>query len=185
MTLPDRTSWQLDNSTGELLVHTTVVGRAAKMGHRLTIAVRSWQATVTWEGDQPASLDLTCDVPSLQVLRGEGGVTPLTARDKAAVQTNTMNSFDPKRFPVVSFRSSAIDPVAGGYRIAGALTIRDRTADHELTLAVEDRGESWRLSGRTEVLQTQFGITPYSTLMGAMKVGDAVVVSFAAEVEKG
>jgi hypothetical protein len=37
------TEWSLNASDGELIVRTGVTGRAAKMGHRLTIAMTSWQ----------------------------------------------------------------------------------------------------------------------------------------------
>ena len=49
MTQNDSAVWSLDGSHGELLIRTGVAGRAAQMGHRLTIAMRSWQATTQWE----------------------------------------------------------------------------------------------------------------------------------------
>ena len=45
--------WSLHAPDGELLLRTGVAGRAARMGHRLTIAMTRWQATVTWDGDEP------------------------------------------------------------------------------------------------------------------------------------
>ncbi|PRC56354.1 S-adenosyl-L-methionine-dependent methyltransferase, partial [Mycobacterium sp. ITM-2017-0098] len=41
------TVWELGSSDGQLLLKTGVSGPAAKMGHRLTIAV-DWHATVEW-----------------------------------------------------------------------------------------------------------------------------------------
>jgi polyisoprenoid-binding protein YceI len=57
-------AWGLDGSDGELLIRTGVAGRAAQLGHRLTIAMRRWRATVQWNGDSPVSADLTVDVDS-------------------------------------------------------------------------------------------------------------------------
>ena len=43
------------------------------MGHRLTIAM--WRAGVRWSDGEPAEADPTVEVDSLEVLRGEGGLT--------------------------------------------------------------------------------------------------------------
>ena len=71
-------NWILSPDNGELRILTGVDGRAAKMGHRLTIAMQTWQATVRWAGGKPASAELTAQVDSLTVLSGEGGLTPLS-----------------------------------------------------------------------------------------------------------
>src|SRR5512143_1568890 len=74
--------WKLDASDGQLLVKTGVTGRAAKLGHRLTIVMNSWQATVQWAGAEPTGVDLTVGVDSLEVLRGEGGAKGLSGPEK-------------------------------------------------------------------------------------------------------
>lgn len=65
-------NWSLTAADGELRILTGVAGRAAKMGHRLTIGMQSWQATVHWAGADPTGVELTVDVGSLEVLGGEG-----------------------------------------------------------------------------------------------------------------
>jgi hypothetical protein len=75
--------WQFDGSEGQLLVHTGVTGRAAKMGHRLTIVVETWLASVKSTDGEPADVELTAAVDSLQVMRGDGGVTPLSGPETA------------------------------------------------------------------------------------------------------
>ena len=67
-------AWTLDSSQGELLLTTGVTGPAAAMGHRLTIAMTAWQATVSWSGEEPSAVELTVDVDSLEVLRGDGSL---------------------------------------------------------------------------------------------------------------
>jgi hypothetical protein len=83
--------WTIDASDGELLVHTGVAGRAAKMGHRLTIAMKRWQATVTWSDGEPAAAQLEVDVDSDQRVVGHGvkvyrmsGLRSSTGGDKIA-----------------------------------------------------------------------------------------------------
>ena len=51
-------------------------------------------------------------------------------------------------------------------------------------MAVHDLGQAWQLSCQTDVRQSEFGIKPYSMLMGSMKVVDTVSVSFTAQRAK-
>ncbi|GBE68310.1 polyisoprenoid-binding protein [Mycobacterium sp. MFM001] len=172
--------WTLTASDGELLVHTGVTGRAAKMGHRLTIAMRDWRATVTWAGDEPAAAELTVAVDSLDVVRGEGGVTPLSGAQKALVRSNALRSLDADRFPDIRFAAEGIEKSADGYRLTGPLRIRGKTRKQVIDLGTTDLGDAWQMSAQATIRQSDFGVKPYSLLMGSLKVADEVTVSFAA-----
>lgn len=178
------TVWNLDASDGELLVQTGVTGRAAKMGHRLTITMNSWQAAVRWAGDDPVDVDLTVEVSSLQVLRGVGGVKGLSGPEKALARSNALGILDADRFPQIRFRSDDIVKADGGYRITGKLEIHGVARDHAVDLRVDDVGDRWRMSCEAEVRHSEFGLKPYSMLLGSMKVTDEVTVSFTAERAK-
>ncbi|ORB28073.1 S-adenosyl-L-methionine-dependent methyltransferase [Mycolicibacterium parafortuitum] len=175
--------WELDSGNGELQLTTGVTGAAAKMGHRLTIGL-DWHATVHWSGDAPAAVEMTVDVGSLEVLGGDGGVTGLSGPEKALARGNAVKILDAKRHPKIVFRSSAITGADYGYLLSGTLQIRGRERDCDVELKVEDLGERWRMSAETEVRHSDFGLKPYSMMMGALKVADEVVVSFSAEYPK-
>ena len=174
-------AWTLDASHGQLLVHTGVTGPAAKMGHRLTIAMNSWLATVRWNSGEPAEAELTVEVDSLQVLGGEGGLKALSGPEKTLARSNALRVLDADRFPQIRFHAGHIDEVEDGYRLAGTLEIHGVPGERVIDLRVEDLGEAWRLSCEADVDQSDFGIKPYSMLMGSMKVVDTVTVSFTAE----
>ncbi|EUA35651.1 yceI-like domain protein [Mycobacterium xenopi 3993] len=180
--VPD--AWTLDASDGELLVRTGVTGRAAKMGHRLTIAMKRWTATVQWAGDEPVNAQLVVDVNSFQVLRGDGGVKGLSGPEKALVRSNALRSLDADRFPEIRFAADAIDRTEDGYRLTGTLHIHGKAQHREIKLCTDDLGDSWRLSSQTTVRQSDFGIKPFSLLMGSVKVADEVSVSFTAQRSK-
>src|SRR5271154_4246859 len=101
--------WTLDASDGELQLHTGVTGRAARMGHRLTIAMTRWQATVNWAGGDPVAAELVVDADSFEVLRGEGGVKGLSGPEKAVVRSNALKSLNAGRFPEIRFSTDVID----------------------------------------------------------------------------
>ncbi|GFG69588.1 YceI family protein [Mycolicibacter senuensis] len=174
---------QFDASHGRLQLSTGVTGRAAKMGHRLTIAMERWQAVVSWSGEQPTAATLTIEVDSLRVLGGEGGMTPLTGPEKALIRTNARNCLAADKYGRIRFESSEIEATDDGYRLTGALEIRGRTKPHVITVQVTglDRA-TWRVDGDTVVRHTDFGVRRYSMLMGAMQVADEVTVSFSATV---
>ncbi|OBG67539.1 MULTISPECIES: YceI family protein [unclassified Mycobacterium] len=172
--------WRLDASDGELLLATGVRGRAARMGHRLTIAMTRWHATVSWAGSEPAAVELVVETDSLEVLRGEGGVKGLSAPEKALVRSNALKSLDASRFPEIRFVARAVDKTGDGYRLSGELTVRGKTRDHVIELRTEDLGDAWRMSTESTVRQTDYGVKPYSLLMGSLQVADDVALSFTA-----
>jgi polyisoprenoid-binding protein YceI len=176
--------WTLDASDGDLTVHTAVAGRTAKMGHRLTIAMNRWQATVQWSDGEPVAAQLTVDVDSLEVLRGEGGLTPLSGPEKILVRSNALRQLGAGRFPQICFDADIIDSRQDGYRLTGTLRIHGKMRPQIIDLRTEDLGKAWRLSTQAVVRQSDFGVKPYSLLMGSLKVADDVTVSFTAQHER-
>jgi polyisoprenoid-binding protein YceI len=178
------TRWTLNASDGELRVHTGVTGRAAKIGHRLTIAMNRWQATVQWAHDDPIRAALTVQVDSLEVLRGEGGLKALSGPEKVLVRSNALKSLDAGRFPEISFDADSIEKCPDGYRLAGTLRIHGKARERVIGLRTNDLGDTWQMSAETVVCQSDFGVKPYSLLMGSLKVADEVTVSFTAQRAK-
>jgi polyisoprenoid-binding protein YceI len=174
------TDWSLNASDGELLVRTGVTGRAAKMGHRLTIAMNSWHATVRWADGEPVAAEVTVDVDSLQVSHGEGGLMGLSGPETTLARSHALKSLDAGRFPRIHYQTDDIEKTGDGYRLDGTLEIHGTSRPRVVELRVEDLGEDWRMSCEAEVRQTEFGVKPYSMLMGAMKVADTVTVAFTA-----
>jgi hypothetical protein len=149
-----------ENAT--LTVHTRRGGAAAKAGHDLELRVTSWQATL-----DETTAELTADAGSLQVVKGTGGMQALGDDDK----TNIHQTIDDEilRRQDIAFRSTRVD----GDRVEGDLTLAGQTQPIAFDL---ERGEDGRIRARAVVTQTRWGIKPYSTLFGALKVLDDVEV---------
>lgn len=154
------------------------------MGHRLTIVMKRWQATVRWSDGEPVAAQLTVDVDSLEVSRGEGGLTPLSGPEKVLVRSNALRQLDAGRFPQIRYDADTIDQSQDGYRLTGTLQIRGKSRAQVIDLHTDDLGEFWRLSGEAVVRQSAFGVKQYSLLMGSLKVADDVTVSFSAQRAK-
>ncbi len=165
----------LGPENGTLAVRTGRTGAAAKAGHNLLIDVTAWHATLE-VGEDPAhtSIVLVADAGSLRVREGTGGMQALGDDDKASIQ-QTIDDDVLKR-QSIEFRSTAVQTADDGSRISvqGELTLVGKTCPIEVELTA---GADGTLSGSAVVKQTDWGITPYSTLFGALKVVDEVDVA--------
>lgn len=176
--------WSLSAADGELRILTGVAGRAARMGHRLAIGMKSWQASVHWAGDSPTHAELSVQVESLEVLSGEGGVTPLSGPEKAVARANALKTLDARKFPVIRFTADEIAKTEDGYRMAGTVEIHGTPRPQSVDVKVDDSGNAWTLSTRVSLSQNDFGVRPYSLFMGSLKVADEVTIDFRASCPK-
>ncbi len=172
--------WTLDPADGELRLRTGVKGRAARMGHRLTIAMTRWQATVRWAGADPVAAELAVEADSFKVVSGQGGLKGLSGPEKALVRSNALSSLGAGRFSEIRFTADAIERTEKGFRLTGTLRIRGKQKQHVIDLHIEDLGDAWRISAESTVRQSEYGIKPYSLLMGSVQVADDVTLSFTA-----
>jgi len=165
-------TYRLGPDDGILSVRTTRTGAAAKAGHNLVIHVTEWQATLEVGEDLAhASVVLDADATSLRVHEGTGGMQALGDDDKASI-VETIDDEVLKR-QAIAFRSTSVRANGGKLSVEGDLTLvgETRPVAFELTL---DRG---RLAGRATVKQSDWGISPYSTLFGTLKVVDEIEVA--------
>lgn len=155
------------------------------MGHRLTIAMTRWRATVSWADSQPVSAQLTVEADSFDVLRGDGGVKGLSGAEKALVRSNALKSLSANRFPEIRYIADVIENAGDLYRLIGTLQIRGASRDHVVEVHTRDLGESWRMSVESTIRQSDYGIKPYSLMMGSVQVADDVSLSFSAVRAQG
>jgi len=166
---------QLGTDRGRITLRTFRDGLAAQAGHDLVIDLSRWSGELTVNQDgSPAGLTAKAEVGSLTVREGSGGIKPLTDRDKREIAVTARKVLGADRSPEATFSATKFEPdSAGGGVISGELALAGQT--RPLQLQVSQQGEdSYRAT--TTVVQTQFGITPYSGFLGALKVRDAVEV---------
>jgi hypothetical protein len=170
----------LGPENGELLVHTGRTGGAAKAGHDLVIEVTSWNATLEL-GEDPArsSIALGAEGGSLRVREGHGGISKLDDSDRQGI-TRTIDE-EILRGAEIEFRSSAVEPGADAdqLRVRGELELGGTTRPVEFALLL---GKDGHLTGEATIKQSDWGMKPYSTLFGALKVADEVKVTVEADL---
>ncbi len=165
-------TYRLGPDDGTLVVKTGRTGAAAKAGHDLVIEVTAWEATLQ-VGESPAetTVELEADATSLDVREGSGGMQSLGDDDKSNIRTTIDD--DVLKGQAIAFRSTAVTGADGQLTVEGELTLAGSRRPLAFDLLVGDDG---RLSGAAVVKQTEWGIEPYSTLFGALKVADEVRV---------
>lgn len=159
---------------GSLTLSTGVEGRAAKAGHALTIAVGDWSANASFEGGQPTSMSLRAALSSLEIVSGEGGLKPLSDKDKRTVKSTALEVLSAAKHPEVSFTSTSVTARSDGYDVAGQLELAGVTRPLTVQLTVVVAGEVATVTAVVPITQTDFGIKPYTGLMGGLKVRDRV-----------
>ena len=146
---------------------------AAQAGHDLTIEASRWSGELTIGADAAASaVEVRIDMGALLVREGTGGVKPLTDRDRRDISGTARKLLATDRNPEAVFTATAFEPDGnGGGTVSGTFTLTGvaRPIRLSVTPAGQDR---YRVTG--SVLQSDYGIKPYSAFLGALKVRDAV-----------
>lgn len=165
-------SYPIGPTNGHVHLHTAREGLAARVGHDLLLSVTRWSGCL---GVAPGllSLSLELELRSLRVLRATGGLTALTNGDKQTIQRNALRLMEVGPFPVATFTAQGPALLEAGGWLEGRLRMHGRA--RPVTLRVERTAPlTWRAT--TTVLQSGFGIQPYSALLGAMRLADPVTV---------
>lgn len=165
---------RLGPDNGLLTVRTGRTGAIAKVGHDLQMDVTSWEGELDL-GDRP-SATLSADASSLRVREGTGGMQALGDDDSRGIE-QTIDDEVLKRTPI-TFRSTNIAQDGDRLRVEGELELAGQTQPLSFDLTATDG----RLKGSATVKQSDWGMKPYSTLFGTLKVADDVVVEIDAKL---
>ena len=170
-------SYTLGPESGQLLIKTSRTGLGARAGHDLTIEVTRWQAEVTVDSADSArsSVNVEVDADSFEVRKGTGGVKPLTDADRAEIKKTIREKvLHTGQHPAITFRSTRIAGTPESFSVDGDLTITGRTQPAILRGRLTDD----RVEGSAAVVQSQWGIRPYTAFFGALKLSDEVTIEF-------
>jgi len=166
---------QLGPDHGRIILRTCRDGLAATAGHDLTIEATRWSGVLAVNEDlSPAGLDVHIDMGALVVREGTGGVKPLSDRDRREIAVTARKTLAADRYPEAVFAAGTFAPAGDGGEISGTFTLHGET--RPLRLRVSQTGPD-RYHAEATVVQTDYGIKPYSGFLGALRVRDAVEVA--------
>jgi polyisoprenoid-binding protein YceI len=145
----------------------------AKLAHDLILSPRNWRGTLNVDADNPAasSATLSIDARSIEILESVGGVMSLSDKDKGKIAKNMEDDvLQVNKFPELTFESTSVSGSAPNFNVAGNMTVRGTTRPVNVALNVNGT----QVNARTSISQKDFGIKPFSAMMGAIKLRDDV-----------
>jgi YceI-like domain len=152
-----------DAATAECLVLTFPEGLLAAVGHDLCLRVTRFTVAIGEDDGIVADFDATS-------LRATGDVS---AADARKIEGNAADDvLEARRFGTIAFRSTRVVRDGARARIEGALTLHGTTRPLAFD-AVADAAD-WRAEVRLD--QRDFGIKPFSALLGALRVRPDLLV---------
>jgi polyisoprenoid-binding protein YceI len=164
-------------SGGRILLHTYRDGLAATAGHDLLIELPRWSGELTVDDHGTVqSLEAHIDVGALIIREGTGGIKPLTDRDRREIATTARRLLATDRYPEAVFTATGFGASGDSGAIEGNFSLRGETRPLRLQVS-QSAGGTYRATGT--VVQTAYGIKPYTGFFGALKVRDTVDIDVA------
>ena len=163
-----------DASNAQCQVFTFKEGLLSKIAHDLKIDVTDFSLEVDTDA---GSVRGDFSVESLRVRtamkKGKENPSALSDGDKQKISEQiAADVLHAQRHPHVTFVSSSVTETGRGYRIEGELTLHGVAQG----LVVDARLDGEAYSAEVRLHQPDYSITPYTAMMGTLKVQAGVVV---------
>ncbi|MGH9078408.1 MAG: YceI family protein [Acidimicrobiales bacterium] len=145
----------------------------AKLAHDLVLSPSRWSGSVNVDADNPAasSANLSVDARSIEILEATGGIKGLSDKDRRDIAKNIDEKvLQTGKYPELTFESTQVSGAEPNFSVAGRMTIAGSTQPVTLALSVSGT----QVAAKTTISQKQFGIKPFSAMLGAIKLRDDV-----------
>lgn len=157
-----------DARDAECRIFTYKEGLLSAVAHDLELVVRSFEIDVA---DDRSSIQARFDPRSIEVVDaivdGERSPGTLSPRDKEKIRSNIVTEVIPvKKHPEVRFQSTEVREDEAGLTVSGRLELAGRTND----IVVKATREDGVAVGEVVLHQPDFGIKPYSAMLGTLKI---------------
>lgn len=143
-------------------------GLLSAVAHDLELRVGSFEIEVS---DDRARITARFDPRSIEVvdaiIDGQRSPGTLSARDKEKIQGNIVSEVIPvRKHPDVRFESSEVSEDADGFTVRGRLELAGRSRE----LVVKAAREQGAAVAEVVLHQPDFGIKPYTAMLGTLKI---------------
>lgn len=139
-----------------------------------------------WSKGGTITFDLASMRADTPAARKEVGLTgAISDSDRQATTKNMLGAdvLDVARFPTATFQIERFEPLdqqqngqPGRYRVWGRFRLHGKERSLSFDASLVSKGEELRLRGRFTLRQTDYGMTPYSSLGGLAKIADELTI---------
>jgi hypothetical protein len=183
-------AYHIDSAQSELRLLVYRAGPLAQFGHNHVIVNRAVGGSVdTAEPISAASFslrvpvaDFVVDDPDARAEEGADFSREVAEDAKSGTQHNMLSAalLDADHFPAITLTSIAVMSTPARGKLAARLTVN--VAGHESTLVVpftlETSADRISAFGTVVLRQSEMGLTPFSLMLGALRVQDEFTVKF-------
>jgi polyisoprenoid-binding protein YceI len=174
------------DSTLHILVYRG--GALARLGHNHVMTVRDLQGRI-WSHAMFAKSGFDISFPVAQMIvddpdarRAAGSDFPpdVPEADREGTRKNMLRAevLNAEQYPRIELKSVTLAGTAQGPEVTARITIRNASRDVLLKPSVRIDGNRLTATGELDLLQSEFGIKPFSAALGALSVQDRLHVKF-------
>lgn len=162
---------RFDATSAECIVLVFKEGLLSRVGHDLKL--RAEDLLVEVDGPSISARIGAAGLRVVSAMRGGDEVPSLSDSDKRDIEQAMRDKvLDVRRHPEIRFRSAKVQEEGDFARVEGTLTLHG--VERPLALAARADAGAW--IAEVELSQPDFGIKPYTTALGTLKVKPAVRV---------
>jgi hypothetical protein len=188
------TVYQVDPRSSQLSILVFRGGKFSRLGHNHVMTSQDVSGRVWVHPEFPRSgFELSFPVGQLVVddveaRRAAGGDFPpdIPQSDKDGTRKNMLKPevLDGEHYPQVRLQAAKVGGTLQAPQVTARITIKDATREVEVPVQVAIEGAKLSASGEFDILQTEFGIKPFSVALGALEVQDKLHIKFRIVAEK-
>jgi hypothetical protein len=186
--------YEVDSRASQLSILVFRGGKLSRLGHNHVVTSHHVSGRVWLHPEFPRSgFELSFPVAQLvvddpQARRAAGGDFPpdIPQSDKDGTRKNMLKPelLDGERYPEVKLRSAKVGGTLQAPQVTARITIKDASRDVQTPVKIAVADGKLTASGELDILQTEFGIKPFSVALGALEVQDKLHVEFTIVAEK-
>ncbi len=173
-------TYVLDKDSSKLFVWSYKEGLLSKIAHDLCILATQWEAPLEVDGDQ-FTVNLSVDVAGLKIqgVVKDGEVVAMKPKDTADIEGDIVGKkvLLAGKYPQIRFTGKG-SRAGNEVEATGELTLRDATRPLNVKSKVEDADGGFKVTGEIRFKQSDFGMKPFSAMLGTIKVQDELRVTW-------
>lgn len=176
-------NWTIDTSQSRVTVHVFRAGLLSPALHDHHFRPESWSGTIFFDLQNPQQIRLEVTIAAGSLHDHE---TALSAKDVEKVERQVRGEkiLDATRYPEIQFTADRAEiekfPSGGSGEVqgtlVGTLTLHGRSRTLRLAVRGHLSAEKLEANARVSFKQSDFGIEPYTALLGTISVKDEVKV---------
>jgi polyisoprenoid-binding protein YceI len=188
------TVYEVNPRSSQLSILVFRGGKFSRLGHNHVMTSQDVSGRVWVHPEFPRSgFELSFPVAQLVVddaeaRRAAGGDFPpdIPQSDKDGTRKNMLKPevLDGEHYPQVKLQAAKVGGTLQAPQVTARITIKDATREVEVPVQVAIEGAKLSASGEFDILQTEFGIKPFSVALGTLEVQDRLHIKFRIVAEK-